>query len=156
MRIDIDHLALPEPESVSLLKAEVRRLRCAITALSDQDATLSVCNGTVTVTMDATLTDEERLLITSFADQWEEHAALWRDKDNGVADGSERNAATLRGLLERLRNNPAKPDSSTLTDAERAAVERVAGLCAGWAALAKRNELAGQDADTLRGLLERL
>ena len=34
MRIDIDHLTLPEPEAVLLLKDEVRRLRAAIAALA--------------------------------------------------------------------------------------------------------------------------
>jgi hypothetical protein len=57
-----------------LLAAEVRRLQGVIAAsepeiaeleqairrLAEQDATLSVCNGNVTVTMDATLTDAER------------------------------------------------------------------------------------------------
>ena len=46
--------------------AEVRRLRCAITALADQDATLSVCDGTVTVTMDATLTADERAAVAYY------------------------------------------------------------------------------------------
>jgi len=40
--------------------AEIERLRLAIRRLAEQDATLSVCGGNVTVTMDATLTDEER------------------------------------------------------------------------------------------------
>jgi hypothetical protein len=66
MRIDIDHLTMPEPEAVALLAAEVRRLRGAITALADQDATLSVQGGNVTVTMDATLTDEERAAIRQY------------------------------------------------------------------------------------------
>ena len=55
MRIDLSTCRDPD-----LLAAEVRRLRAAITALADQDATLAVCDGTVTVTMDATLTVEER------------------------------------------------------------------------------------------------
>jgi hypothetical protein len=42
------------------LRAENERLRAAIRVLADQDATLSVCGGNVTVTMDATLTDAER------------------------------------------------------------------------------------------------
>ena len=41
-------------------RAEIERLRLAIRRLAEQDATLSVCEGTVTVTMDATLTDAER------------------------------------------------------------------------------------------------
>ena len=40
--------------------AEIERLRDAIRRLADQDATLSVCDGNVTVTVDATLTAEER------------------------------------------------------------------------------------------------
>jgi hypothetical protein len=39
---------------------EIFRLREAIRRLADQDATLSACDGNVTVTIDATLTDEER------------------------------------------------------------------------------------------------
>ena len=46
-------------------------------------------------------------------------------------------------------------DGCTLTDAEREAVERAVGLCDWWAAV-KANELAGQDAATLRNLLERM
>ena len=71
--------------------AEVRRLRCAIAALADQAATLSVCNGNVTVTMDATLTDAEREAV-----EWCVEMAL-----NSATDcAAEIN--TLRGLLERL------------------------------------------------------
>jgi hypothetical protein len=50
-----------------------------------------------------TLTDAERLLIQSAAEEWQEHARHWRDNDARVADESESNAATLRGLLERTR-----------------------------------------------------
>ena len=91
MRIDIDHLTLPEPEAVLLLRDEVRRLRAAITALADQDATLSICDGNVTVDMDATLTDEERAAIAYFASV---------DQSPREADATA--AATLRGLLERM------------------------------------------------------
>ena len=55
MRIGLNTCRDPD-----LLAAEVRRLRSAIAALADQDATLAVCDGNVTVTMDATLTDAER------------------------------------------------------------------------------------------------
>ena len=92
MRIDIDNIVLPEPEAVLLLKDEVRRLRSAITALADQDATLSVCEGNVTVTMDATLTDAEREAVHQAAIRVE---ALCQR-------GSKHMAATLRGLLERI------------------------------------------------------
>ena len=87
MRIDIDHLTLPEPEAVLLLTDEVRRLRAAIAALADQDATLSVCDGAVTVTMDATLTAKERKAVAFAAG----HFGAFKNQ-----------AATLRGLLERL------------------------------------------------------
>jgi hypothetical protein len=43
--------------------AEIARLREAIRRLAEHDATLSVCGGAVTVTMDATLTDAERQAI---------------------------------------------------------------------------------------------
>jgi hypothetical protein len=95
MRIDIDHLVLPEPEAVTLLKDEVRRLRGAIAALADQDATLSVCEGKVIVTMDATLTVEERAAVEAAAriiDGYDEEM-------DGFSSGA---AATLRGLLDRL------------------------------------------------------
>ena len=42
---------------------EIERLRKAIRRLADQDATLSVQGGNVTVTMDATLTNDERRAI---------------------------------------------------------------------------------------------
>jgi hypothetical protein len=48
--------------------AEIERLRLAIRRLADQDATLSVCDGAVTVTMDATITDEERVAIERVLD----------------------------------------------------------------------------------------
>ena len=88
MRIDIDNIVLPEPEAVILLRSEVRRLRAAITALAAEDATLSICNGNVTVDMEASLTDAERWAIESCI------------ADDEAAAGHER-ADTLRGLLER-------------------------------------------------------
>jgi hypothetical protein len=89
MKLDITNLTMPEPEAVALLKSEVRRLRAAIAAIADQDATLSVCDGNVTVTMDATLTDEEREAVQcAIAAEYGRGAWQW--------------AATLRGLLERL------------------------------------------------------
>jgi hypothetical protein len=61
MRIDPDTCRDPD-----LLAAEVRRLRSAITALAEQDATLAVCEGKIIVTMDATLTVEERAAISYY------------------------------------------------------------------------------------------
>lgn len=76
MRIDISHLALPEPEAVLLLKGEVRRLRGVIAASQ------------------SVLTDVERVAI--------EAAAKIIDASDEEMDGfSSGAAATLRGLLER-------------------------------------------------------
>jgi len=47
-------------------------------------------------------TDNERMLIGCAADEWAENAERWRDSDQGVADESDRNAATLRSLLRRM------------------------------------------------------
>ena len=70
-------------------RAEIARLREAIRRLADQDATLSVCGGNVTVTMDATLTDEEREAIRWFAGY-------------GDLQAEARRAEVLLGLLRRL------------------------------------------------------
>lgn len=69
-------------------RAEIARLHEAVRRLAEQDATLSVQGGNVTVTMDATLTIEEREAVewaAYAAEKWYEHTA----------------AATLRGLLKR-------------------------------------------------------
>ena len=68
---------------------EIERLRLAIRRLADQDATLSVQDGNVTVTLDATLTDEEREAI---------HHVV-----GDVADITGPVEDTLRKLLERLK-----------------------------------------------------
>jgi len=65
---------------------ELALLRLAIRRLAEQDATLSVCDGNVTVTMDATLTDEEREAVEVCAAHWQTAPA----------------SKILRGLLERL------------------------------------------------------
>jgi hypothetical protein len=76
--------------------AEIERLRLAIRRLADQDATLSVCDGAVTVTLDATLTDEERAAIEDAAGICEEHAEEYDGTNSSpIAD-------TLRALLARL------------------------------------------------------
>jgi GTP cyclohydrolase FolE2 len=69
---------------------EIDRLRSAIRRLADQDATLSACDGAVTVTMDGTLTDAEREAVAS--------AAEWAGQD-----GMDRESATLRALLQRTK-----------------------------------------------------
>lgn len=72
--------------------AEIERLRSSICRLADQDATLSVQGGSVTVTMDATLTDEEREAVLAMACHCDTRSGLeWV-----------RLSAILRGLLERL------------------------------------------------------
>ena len=72
---------------------EIARLRLAIRRLAEQDATLSAQGGSVTVTMDSTLTPEERRDITIAADAY---------ADNDDDPDCERIAATLRGLLKRI------------------------------------------------------
>jgi len=67
---------------------EIERLREAIRRLAEQDATLSVQGGNVTVTMDATLTGAEREAIEVCIE------------DIRFEDVQ----ATLRGLLERTRH----------------------------------------------------
>jgi hypothetical protein len=74
-------------------RAEAELLRTAIRRLAEQDATLSVCNGNVTVTMDGTLTDEEREAICQ---------AVGAYDDNDDDEECAKIAATLRGLLKRL------------------------------------------------------
>jgi len=65
---------------------EIERLREAIRRMADQDATLAVVGGTVTVTMDATLTDAER-----------EAVAVAMHRCEGPV------FRQLRGLLERMK-----------------------------------------------------
>jgi hypothetical protein len=82
---------------------EIDRLREAIRRLAAQDATLSVCEGNVTVTIDATLTDEEREAIEFKA----AHCVTFADQMH------QRCAVTLRGLLRRCpaAENDAKQDN---------------------------------------------
>ena len=78
-------------DAIQWLRSELVCLRIAIARLADQDATLSVRNGTVTVTMDATLTDDERYalqLAVMTVQSW------WGLEDKATV--------ALRGLLERL------------------------------------------------------
>jgi hypothetical protein len=70
--------------------SEIARLRKAIRRLAAQDATLSVCGGNVTVTLDATLTDEER-------------AAIRRAKAVAREMHDTRLKAALGNLLERTK-----------------------------------------------------
>ena len=80
-------------------RQEIAQLKEAIRRLADQGATLSVCDGNVTVTMDATLTAEERECL-----EWAELAAIVEAANETTTDQIpvwEKRAATLRKLLER-------------------------------------------------------
>ncbi len=79
----------------SAARDEIERLHTAIRRIADQDATLSVQDGSVTVTVDATLTAEEREAI---------YRAEARLRTAYVPD--DQTANTLRSLLERLRSTP--------------------------------------------------
>jgi plasmid stabilization system protein ParE len=84
-----DHTAVTMFD-VDAAREEIVKLREAIRRLAEQDATLSVRNGAVTVTMDATLTDAERAAVEFFS---------------VICFGSperRRHADTLRALLARL------------------------------------------------------
>jgi len=70
-------------------RSEIERLKDAIRRIADQNATLSACNGSVTVTMDAALTDAEREAIREACDE-----GRWYPKDY-------RHIHTLLGLLDR-------------------------------------------------------
>jgi hypothetical protein len=75
-------------------RAEIARLREAIRRLADQDATLSVRDGNVTVEMDATLTDAEREAIETAMNAYGEH------NDDPECETIE---AALWGLLDRTK-----------------------------------------------------
>jgi hypothetical protein len=76
---------------------EIERLRLAIRRLAEQDATLSICGGSVIVEMDATLTDAERDAIERSIDAFDGIEDV--SDDRGARDASAR--CSLRGLLER-------------------------------------------------------
>ena len=83
---------------IARLQAVNDRLRHAINRLAMQDATLSVCNGNVTVTMDATLTDAEREAVEFFC------KTDWPKQSQQI----KARAATLRRLLERTAGDRPK------------------------------------------------
>jgi hypothetical protein len=74
--------------------AEIERLHTAIRRLADQDATFSVIGGNMIVDVDAKLTDAEREAICQAVGAYDAN-----DDDEECA----KIAATLRGLLERLK-----------------------------------------------------
>jgi hypothetical protein len=61
------HAIASDKITIAELEAEIERLREAIRRLADQDATLSVCDGGVTVTVYGTLADAEREAISAAA-----------------------------------------------------------------------------------------
>ena len=93
---------LGDPEiAVEILRLRVAELEQAICRLAEQDATLSVCDGAVTVMMDATLTDAEREAV-EVACQDLRHTE---------------EVATLRGLLERTK--PDRPEAINGGESDR-------------------------------------
>jgi hypothetical protein len=103
-----NHLAVMNPgqrerrTAVLLREAagEIERLREAIRRLAEQDATLSVQGGNVTVTMDATLTDAEREAIAAGLGALEAMYANAPPISRPIHDAY---APTLRGLMERTK-----------------------------------------------------
>ena len=75
------------------LREENKQLREAIRRIAEQDAMLSVCNGNVTVTIDAFLTDDEREAITEAADSY----------NDGCNERCREITKLLRALLERTK-----------------------------------------------------
>jgi hypothetical protein len=80
--------------AAELLRVRIKVLETAIRLIAEQDATLSACEGNVTVTMDAALTDEEREAIWTVAEAYAE---------NGGDPESERIATIMQGLWQRTR-----------------------------------------------------
>jgi hypothetical protein len=81
--------------------AESERLRLAIRRLAEQDATLSVCDGAVTVTMDATLTDAEREAIGVAIQCVEAARAQRHPEEEEARDLLWKTTCGLRSLLDR-------------------------------------------------------
>lgn len=79
-------------------RREIERLRTAIRRLAEQDATLSVQGGNVTVTMDAMLTDEEREAIERAIDS----LVGVEDLSPDASQQDDAAACVLRSLLERI------------------------------------------------------
>jgi hypothetical protein len=89
---------------VARLVREVERHREAIRRLADQDATLSVVGGNVIVEIDAALTDAEREAIEN---------CIYASVRIGD-DWSDKQAATLRGLLDRTSQNRIVKDTKNV------------------------------------------
>ena len=89
--------AVPASDLMDEAADEIERLREAIRRFSEQDATLSVQGGNVTVTMDATLTDAELEAIREALAGAEQDARLFGDA------AAAKDAVALRGLLDRTK-----------------------------------------------------
>jgi hypothetical protein len=91
------------PQEVYDLRAENERLKEAIRRLAEQDATLSVCDGNVAVTMDGKLTDAEWDEIEGMIGDYQVIAEFNEERCHpNHAAKARRRAAMLFGLLERL------------------------------------------------------
>jgi len=104
--------AAPASDLMDEAADEIENLRTAIRRLADQDATLSVCDGNVTVTMDGTLTDEYR---TALAGCVAEKAADWKAAcESAEAASKEFTRLKLtryeRHCIERVRDTYADED----------------------------------------------
>jgi hypothetical protein len=87
--------AAPASDLMDEAAEEIENLRKAIRRVAEQDATLSVCDGNVTVDLDGTLTDEERTAIEVAAGDY-----LYHQDPGGRAQHIRQ---TLLGLLERTK-----------------------------------------------------
>jgi len=86
--------------------AEIERLRGVLAWTErERDSLRAALKNLAGYVAEISFTDAERRLIGCAVDDWQENAERWRDNDGSVADESERNAATLRGLLERTKND---------------------------------------------------
>lgn len=133
-------------EAMRVAGEEIDRLREAIRRLADQDATLSVSEGNVTVTMDATRTDAEPAAWSLFLDG--KRARVIYEKEDALRFVGREPKYTLAPLYD-------YPPQPTLTDAER---EAISGVLTGQNHLVIHevwSEEWRKNCDTLRGLLER-
>lgn len=91
------------PQEVYDLREKVQRLEEAIRRLAEQDATLSVCDGNVTVQVDATLTEEEKKGIDGIIRDFQVIAEFNEERCHPhYAQKARCRVAMLSGLLKRL------------------------------------------------------
>jgi len=98
--IDPNKVMLDGEQSDAIIAAqaaEIARLKEAIRRLAEEDATLSVRSGNVTVQVDATLTDEEREAMKKVLRRVREDYFAGRFADSVEV------AAVIDGLLERTK-----------------------------------------------------